>query len=134
MFKQQRIRAINDIVRGGYEKINVQPRTCRNNFQCHANAVHDAINDNHDKIALVVYFDEGYPIVHFVNVSEVGGGITEFTDNTLGQWSGRMEYYFVRYVDKIEFWDVYKIHKSFRQIIKNQLPFIYRMFHNLDFI
>ncbi len=33
-------------------KISVIGGKCRFNYKCHVNAVHDAINENHDKIAM----------------------------------------------------------------------------------
>lgn len=118
---------IEHYVRSNYEKIEVKAGLCRYNYNCHSNSVHDALENNETTIALCVYFenDNGMPIVHFVNVDRTG----VFTDNTLGVWSQKCEYYFVRFVNYSEFWDIYLIHSSFRKSIKAILPFWLRIFY-----
>lgn len=126
MFEIEINQFINNYVRSNYSKINVKAGKCRYNYMCHANAVHEAFNKKNKEIALVVYFDGLQPCIHFINVNKKGN----YIDNTLGRWSLIYEYYLIRHIPESEFWDVYKIHNSFRLHVKCLLPFYLRIFHN----
>lgn len=128
IFKEKADKKVIQIINAKYSKINVLPGTCRFNFRCHNNAVHDAINNKDEYIAMVIYLDEGQPIIHFVNVDKKG----VYTDNTLGQWSQELTYYFVRTIPKDSFFHVYSIFEAFRREIHEQLPFYLKPFINLD--
>jgi len=119
---------INDTIRchvaAHHSKITVVPGACRWNFRCHNNAVHEAIERGHSKLALVVYFDNDVPIVHFINFHSTD----DFQDNTLGHWCKHYEYYFIRWVNENEFFDVYQIHRSMRKRLNKCLPWWLRLF------
>ena len=105
------------IVEDKYDKVEVKPGLCRYNFRCHLNAVHDAIESGHEKIALCLYSgpDLDYPIIHFLNVYHDG----TFVDNTLGHWSSKYEYRLVRYISKHEFFSVESIFSNFREELRS---------------
>lgn len=111
-----------EYVRDKYREIRVQPGLCRMNFRCHLNVVHDAIVNNEDKVCIVIYIDTGRPVIHFLNFKD---GV--YFDNTLGQWSTRMEYYFVRFVNKEDFFNIMQIFKDFRKEIRSVLPWYVRL-------
>ena len=117
-----------DWTRNELPKIKVKSGVCRYNFRCHNNAVHDALNDGEDKIAMVIYIDDDYPIVHFINLNAEG----EYTDNTLGRWSEKMEYYLVRTIDKEEFFSIYEIFNSYRKHLRSKLPLRLKLFSEYD--
>lgn len=81
-----------------YKKIEVLPGKCRFNFRCHNNAVHEAIRNKDEKIAVVFYLDDGGPVLHFVNYRD-----GKFIDNTLGEWAAFNPYYFVRWIEAQQF-------------------------------
>ena len=128
MFKIKARNRVLQIIDSKYSKISVSGGTCRYNFRCHNNAVSDAINNKDEYIAMVIYVDEREPIIHFINVDKRGA----YTDNTLGQWAQRMDYYLVRTIPKESFWDIYNIFAAFRLELHRQLPFYMRPFISLD--
>lgn len=99
-----------------FKTIEVNPGECRYNFRCQYNAVHEAIKNNHKKIAMCVYIDKGQPIIHFINYSK-----KQFVDNTLGEWSRCYNYYFIKWIDKEDFWDVDVIFTAFRKDLGRKL-------------
>lgn len=112
-------KAIKEIVNytiATYKKIKVNPGKCRYNYMCHSNAVHEAKKKKHKKIAMVIYIDEGYPIIHFINFKN-----KKFKDNTLGQWTKNNEYYFVRWIKNDEMWEVHTIFRAFKKEIRKKL-------------
>lgn len=126
MFRKQILRVIEHYIRSNYQMVEVNPGQCRYNYQCHSNSVHEATVLGHKEIALVVYFEGNEPTVHFINVDNEG----KFVDNTLGVWCEKTEMYLIRKISKMEFYDVYMIHNSFRMHLKNMLPFHLRIFHD----
>lgn len=129
MFIKRRKQIIRDHVVATFSKISVTTGKCRYNFQCHSNAIHEAIMKKQDKIALVVYFDTcNYPIVHFINYTSK----QQFKDNTLGVWASKYEYYFIRWIPECEFDDVHKIHLAMRVKIKSFLPLWLKPFASLE--
>lgn len=123
---KQAASAIVDYIRTHFKMIDVQPGFCRYNFYCHSNAVHDAITDNDDELAMVVYIDQTTPIVHFISVKQIDGAET-FIDNTLGQWSTRHDYYLIKKIHKNEYWDVHVMHEKFKQVLRSQLKWYVRL-------
>ena len=77
-----------------YDKIKVKSGKCRYNFRCQYNAVHEAKKAGDSRIAMTIYIDGDYPIIHFLNYQN-----EEFIDNTLGEWSKRLDYYFVKWIE-----------------------------------
>lgn len=125
--KKRYLKKANELIRSfivaNYTKITVQPGVCRYNHHCHANAVHDAVQDNQNRIAMVVYFDGDCPIVHFINHHIRP---EKFVDNTLGYWATTSDYYFIRWIAKEEFNNVFVIHNDYRKVIKGKLPWFTR--------
>jgi len=120
---------IKEIVIKNYSKIKVNSGICRYNFKCHHNAVHDAINDKQDKIAMCFYIDNDYPIIHFINIDENG----KYIDNTLGNWSSIYDYYLIKYIEKDKFFQVNDIFSEYRKELNEKLPFLVRILSNCDF-
>ena len=110
------------------EKIDVISGTCRFNYMCHMNAVHDAINNKDTTIAMCVYIEDGFPIIHFINIHE-----GKYIDNTLGNWSSRSDYYLVKIIKEDEFWNVQSIFNSYRLEIEENRPLWFRLFFTLRF-
>lgn len=104
--------------------IEVNSGICRYNFQCHMNAVHDAIVEGDSTIAMCVYICGKFPIIHFVKVDEK---TSKYIDNTLGQWSQYNEYRLIRLITKDEFRDIDLIFQNYRQELKRKLPFWIRI-------
>lgn len=114
---------VYDYVISKYNKIKVSPGKCRWNFRCQLNAVHEAKKNNHKKIAMCIYMDNGaVPIIHFINYNK-----KKFTDNTLGQWSLKYDYYFVRWIDEEDMWDVDVIFSAFRRELRKTLSWWVRL-------
>lgn len=109
-------------------KIKVTAGIIRYNFRCQYNSVHDALNDNQEKVAMCIYIDEGFPVIHFVNYDN---GV--FTDNTLGRWCEKYDYYLVRFIDKESFWDIDNIFVAYRKELHRRLPFWVRLLSNVEF-
>lgn len=105
-----------------FETIKVEPGKCRYNFRCQYNAVHEAVKNSHKKIAMCVYMDNGQPIIHFVNYRK-----RKFVDNTLGEWSRCYNYYFIKFIDKEDFWDVDTIFTAFRNDLGRKLSWYVRV-------
>lgn len=99
-----------------YNKIEVKPGKCRFNYQCHRNSVHTAKKHNHKKLAMVVYIEDGYPIVHFINYNK-----KQFIDNTLGEWSSQVYFYFVKWIKSEDMWDIFTVFNAFRGELGKQL-------------
>lgn len=118
---------LNKIV-SEHNRIYPKAGVCRFNFRCFNNAVHDAIKDNQEQIAMVVYFDSNTPIVHFINYDG-----EDYIDNTLGEWVTQYEVYLIRYLDKCDFWYVSNLFNSYRAQLRNCLPFWVRWFSNNTF-
>jgi hypothetical protein len=93
-----------------YEKIEVKAGKLLFNFRCHNNSVHFAKRKGDKKLAMVVYISEGYPIVHFINYRK---GV--FIDNTLGEWTNRYDYYFVKWIKSEDMWNVFTIFDAFKE-------------------
>ena len=114
---------IYDHIISKYNSIEVEPGKCRYNYKCQMNATHEAMKNKHKKIAMCVYMDEGtYPIIHFINYSK-----GKFIDNTLGQWSTRHKYYFIRWVEGDDMWYVDTIFSAFRRELRNNLSWWLRL-------
>lgn len=108
---------IYDHIISKYNRIKVNPGKCRYNFKCQMNAVHEAKKHKHKKIAMCVYMDDGtYPIIHFINYNK-----KVFIDNTLGEWSSKHDYYFIRWIDDRDMFYVDTIFTAFRRELRNQL-------------
>lgn len=112
------------------ERINVEPGKCRYNFRCQMNAAHEAMENKHESIALVVYLNYGKvdPIIHFINYHE-----GKYVDNTLGQWSKEHEYYLIRHIPKEDFTNVEFLFGAYRRSIRNNFGWWLRLTSNVTF-
>jgi len=109
---------------GNYQKIPVKSGKILWNFRCQLNAVHEALNNNEDRIAMTMYFDGDLPIIHFLNVNKDG----EFIDNTLGRWSETYDYYLIKFINKEDFFDIDSFFTAHRKTVRDRLPFFIRLF------
>lgn len=111
-----------DYIISTFNKISVQSGECRYNFRCQYNSVHEAKKNKHSKIAMCVYIEYGYPIIHFINYNK-----EKFIDNTLGQWSSRLDFYFIKWIEDEDMWNVDDIFSAFRNELKNRLSWWIRL-------
>ena len=123
IFEERANAEIISHLRGTKNKMDVKAGKCRFNYRCQMNAVNDAITQGHNKVAMCVYIDEGYPIMHFVNVNKKG----VFTDNTLGNWAVNYEYFFIKYIDDVDFFTINDVLIDYRVELKKQLGFFNRL-------
>lgn len=93
-----------------YDKIDVKAGKCRFNYRCHNNAVHTAVRKKHKKIAVCVYIDGNYPIVHFINYHK-----DKFVDNTLGEWTTQYDYYFIKWIEYDDFFNVFTVFDALKE-------------------
>lgn len=105
-----------------YKKIEVKAGKCRYNFRCQYNSVHEAKKNKHKKLAMCIYLDDGYPIIHFINYNK-----GKFVDNTLGEWSSRVDFYFVRWITDEEMWQIDTIFTAFRKELRKTLSWWTRL-------
>lgn len=111
-----------DNVIADLEKIEVEPGTCRYNYRCHNNAIHDAINNKDEKVAVVIYLENGCPILHYVNYTK-----GKFVDNTLGHFSQFNDYYLLRWINKDQFNnEALEIFTEIRNLWEKKIPWIWR--------
>lgn len=113
---------IYDHIISKYNTIEVKAGKCRFNRKCQMNSVHEAKKNKHKKIAMCIYMDGGYPIIHFINYNK-----KIFVDNTLGEWSTRYNYYFIRWIKDEDMWDVDVIFTAFRKELRKQLSWWLRL-------
>lgn len=128
-FNKKANKEIKDLIVSTCEKIDVLPGSCRMNFMCHTNTVHEAIEAGENRIAMVIHINHIGPIIHFLNVSEEG----EFFDNTLGHWTSQYSFYLVKYIKEDEFFQVDGIFFKYRRHLQKQLSFWVRLFNTLKF-
>lgn len=117
------------MIKRDLQKLEVSSGMCRYNFRCQLNAVHDAITNGEDEVAMCFYISEGDPIIHFLNIDNEG----KYVDNTLGIWSSRIEYYLVRKVSKVDFFNINNIFTEYRNQVRNSLPWHIRTFSDCYF-
>lgn len=117
-------KSIEDTIRLTKEKIEVTGGECRYNFRCHLNTVHEALKHGHPRIAMTVYIEDDYPIVHFLNVDPETG---EFIDNTLGEWARYNEYFLIKYIPEEEFTTVGTYLELYRKELRKGLSFWTRL-------
>lgn len=116
-------------LRATKNKIDVRPGKCRFNYKCQCNAVHEAINKKQSRVAMCMYIDGDYPIIHFVNVSKKG----KFKDNTLGNWATNYEFFFIKYVDDVDYFNINDVFNSYSKELRNQLSFFTRLLSDIEF-
>jgi len=111
-------------VKANYTRIPVKSGTCRLNYKCQLNAIHDAVTAGDKSIAMCVYIDaDGEPVIHFLNKK---GSV--YTDNTLGYWSHENQYYLVREIKKVEFNNVSGLFTSLRDFLATLPPWYHKIF------
>ena len=123
MFEYKQREQLRKYIQANFMKITVNSGVCRFNYKCLYNAVHDAIVDNENELAMCVYLDGSYPILHFINISD---GI--YTDNTLGQWSSQYDYYLIRLISKEEFFNIENIFTTYREELSRKSKWHLRIF------
>jgi len=109
------------------EIIQVNPGLCRYNYTCHMNAVHDAIINKDDKVALCIGVKKSIPMIHFINVKD-----NFYLDNTLGVWSKDYTFYLIEFIEKERFFQIDTIFCNYRKELKSKLKWTTRLFS--DFI
>lgn len=129
LFNEKAKELVKNMVIATMPKINVKAGLCRYNFRCHLNSVHDALNDEQDKIAMCFYLDDGFPIIHFLNIDNENN----YIDNTFGRWSETFDYYLIRTIEKESFFSINDIFRAYRKEIKSKLPCYVRWFSDCDF-
>jgi hypothetical protein len=127
MFDKIAKNTIYQYVTSNFNLIDVKPGACRYNYKCHMNSVHEALKRNHKKIVMVVYIDNGYSIIHFLNKDKYG----KYYDNTLGQWARYYNFYLIKEVDESEFKDINSTFINYRKYLRSILPLYVRVFSNL---
>ena len=130
-FNNERVaKIVYDKIVSEHDKIDVFAGKCRYNFRCSYNAVHDAIKKGDDKIAMVMYMDNGRvdPTIHFINYRK-----DKFIDNTLGEWSQLNDYYFIKWIEKSDYWDVNRIFGSYRKNLRDSLSWWLRLTSDVTF-
>lgn len=110
-----------------HKLIKVEAGEILYNFRCQYNSVHFAKKNKDKKIAMCVYIDNGYPIIHFINYRK---GV--FTDNTLGEWSKLHNYYFIRWIYDSEMWQVDDIFSAYRKELRKSLSWWVRLTSDFD--
>jgi len=123
------MKSIEDTIRLTKEKIEVKGGECRYNFRCHMNAVHVALKEGHPRIAMTVYIDDIYPVVHFLNVDPKTG---EFIDNTLGEWARYNEYFLIKYIPEEEFTVVGNYLNMYKKELRRGLNFWDKLLSNYE--
>jgi hypothetical protein len=116
-------------LRGSKNKIDVKSGACRYNQRCQYNSVHEAIEKSEDKVAMCMCVNEDYTMIHFVNVDSEG----VFTDNTLGHWSKEYEYFFIKYIDSVDFFNIDDVFVSYRKELRKKLSFWTRLLSSVEF-
>ena len=111
-----------DKIVADYKVIEVEPGTCRYNYQCCHNAINDAIKNGDKKIAVCFYDDGNTVTLHFINYHK-----GKFIDNTLGYWSTHQKYYFYRWIESDQFGkETIDIFRSIRRKFNKMIPWYWR--------
>lgn len=120
---------VRNMIIANFPKIIVKSGKCRYNYRCQMNAVHDALNNNQDKLAMCFYIENHQCILHFINIDKHGN----YKDNTLGRWSEMLDYYLIRIIEKDSFFSIEEIFSAYRKDLKNKLPLLVRLFSDVEF-
>lgn len=105
------------------DKIEITPGTCRYNFNCHKNAVHEAII-NDDKFIIAGFYLAGtQPILHFTNFRQ-----GKFIDNTLGVHALNHKHYIWKRIYKKDFNRIDLVFSELRKELRNELPWYLKLF------
>lgn len=117
MIKKLVYKKLSEHIKNNYQIISITPgKEIKFNYVCHKNSAHIAIVKKHKKIAMLVYIEDNQPIIHFVNYKN-----GKYIDNTLGHFCPK-EAYFIRYINKSDFYKVDTIFSNFRKEIRLHLP------------
>jgi len=112
-----------------YERIQVKPGDLHLYWKCHYVATHYAIENDHEKLALVTQREKQHtlPVIHFVNFDG-----KDFIDNSMGHWVNSYEYRFVRWVPKEEFYDTVYILGDTKKFFQKMATFFQRRFGDTE--
>lgn len=129
IFNDKAKKLVRDMITNTYPKIPVLAGECRYNFRCQMNTVHEAMKNKEYIIAVCAYIDNDYPIVHFINVSKKG----VYTDNTLGYWATKVDYYLLNTISIGKFDTINKELYFYKAQLRNTLPFFIKLFSDVEF-
>jgi hypothetical protein len=126
-FQDKANRIIIDMAIGNLNKISVESGKCRYNFNCHKNAVHEAIKKDMGVVMCLCIGES--PMIHFINVTKDG----RYIDNTLGIWSQNYDYYLVREIPRDNFFDIDRIFEHYRSHLSSLVPFYISIFADTEY-
>lgn len=119
---------ILEVLEAKHSKIVVEAGHHRQNRKCHLNAVHDAVVNGDKGLILAVAVDRQTrnPFVHFINCDSK---LNKCVDNTLGYWSKKYEYYFIREILAADFDAIESIFSNYRRQLRSELTLFSRLFY-----
>ena len=91
---------IKNHVRSRYARIVVTPHVGRFNFRCFENVVEECRLNPDFEVIEVIYIDDGYPILHYINRNKL---TNEHLETTLGWKAEHLEYYGIRVINPIDY-------------------------------
>ena len=121
-------RKIIKFVKNSLKPITVKSGKCRYNYKCQMNAVHEALNKGHKKLAMCMVVDGNWTYIHFINYKK-----GKFTDNTLGRWSETNDYYFVKWIYGEDYFQINSIFTDYQEYLDLQLGWWLRLTSNETF-
>lgn len=120
---ERRIReAICLWVRARHEMVKPKAAQGLFNYRCFSNAAEWARTHPGDTIVEVVYIDDGYPILHYLNVNAEG----DYLETTLGYRANNLEYYLIRRIHQD---DHAQIEQEFNRALRYYLLRFTNWFH-----
>jgi len=111
------------------EKLLVYPGACRYNSRCHHNAVHEAIENGHNRVAATFCLEGDTPVIHFINIDNNG----KYTDNTFGHWAKKFDYYLIKFIEKEDFFSISAEFRKIHKEVYGKLKPLTRFFSNIEF-
>lgn len=91
---------IKNHVRSRYERIIVQPQVGRFNFRCFDNVIEEHRHNDSFDVYEVIYIDNGYPILHYINYDTKN---KRYLETTLGWKADHLEYYVIRKICNVDY-------------------------------
>lgn len=91
---------LREHVKSRYNRITVTPKQGLFNFRCYWNAVQYSHDHPETSVVEVVYLDEGYPVLHYINKHKESG---EFYETSMGYLAKQFDYYMIRDVPEDEY-------------------------------
>jgi hypothetical protein len=128
LMNNEAIEEIHQYVVDNLMKIDVLPGSCRYNYKCHMNSVHEAIEHNQDTLVMCFYIGDNQPIIHFINIKG-----DKFIDNTLGHWCTQYNFYYIKTIQKEDFFNIENIFTEYRKELKTKLSFFVKLLSDVEF-